>query len=265
MLKPGGPYYRLFSMSLLCAPALAAVEKAVQLDPSLGEAHASIAMIAGSYYFAWNKEERELQTAIRLAPNYVTAHHWYAEFLTMMGKFAQSEAEFEVARNLDPASAIVLTDIAQLQNFERNYQQSLRTLDEVLNLDPSFFLAHDRKGYALMMLRRPREAMVEFELADRAAHRETAPCIKAWVAAVAGQRADALAFARQAEEKDENVMTLAVIWGELGDLDRGMSWLERAYERRSSGLVSIKVNPIFDPLRKSERFKALLRRMNLGD
>ncbi len=252
-------------MTEVLPSALAAVEKAVQLDPSLGEAHASIAMIAGSYYFDWNKEERELQTAIRLAPNYVTAHHWYAEFLTMMGKFAQSEAEFEVARNLDPASAIVLTDIAQLQNFERNYQQSLRTLDEVLNLDPSFFLAHNRKGIAWILLRRPHEAMAEFELADHAGHRETSAFTKAWVAAVAGDRAEALAFAHQAEEKGENEMALGILWGELGDLDRGMMWLERAYERRSSGLVSVKVNPMFDPLRKSERFKALLRRMNLGD
>lgn len=192
--------------------ARAAVEKAVQLDPALGEAHASLAMIAGGYYFDWEKEERELQTAIRLAPNYATAHHWYAEFLTMMGRFEQSEAEFEVARNLDPASAIILTDVAQLQNFEKMYERSLRSLDEVLQLDQSFSLAHERKGYALMLLRRPGEARVEFELADRMAHRETSALVKAWVAAVAGERAEALRFAHQAEEQDENAMLLGVTW-----------------------------------------------------
>ena len=137
--------------------------------------------------FDWNRAERELQTAIRLAPNYVTAHHWYAEFLSMMGRFEQSEAAFEATRNLDPASAIVLTDFAQLQNFERNADESLRSLDEVLKLDPSFSLAHERKGYALMMLRRPQEALAEFETADRL-RRETPACVKAWAAAVAGER-----------------------------------------------------------------------------
>jgi DNA-binding winged helix-turn-helix (wHTH) protein/TolB-like protein/Tfp pilus assembly protein PilF len=244
--------------------ARAALEKAVQLDPGLGEAHASLGLIAGSYYFDWNREERELQTAIRLAPNYVTAHHWYAEFLTMMGKFEQSEAEFEVTRNLDPASAIVLTDLAQLQNFEKKYEQSLRTLDEVLKLDHSFSLAHERKAYALVLLRRPADAMAEFELAGRIGHRAKSPLIKAWVAAIAGEREQGLVFARQAEEQDDNALLLAVIWAELGDADRGMTWLERAYERRSSGLISVKVNPIFDPLRRSERFKALLRRMSLS-
>ena len=74
----------------------------------------------------------------------------------------------------------------------------------------------------------------------------------------------ALRFAHQAEEQNEPPMMLGVIWGELGDPDRAVTWLEQACERRSAGIISMKVNPIFDPLRKSDRFKALLRRMNLG-
>jgi TolB-like protein/Tfp pilus assembly protein PilF len=245
-------------------PPARALQKAVQFDPKLGEAHTSLAMIAESYDFDWNRAERELQTAIRLAPNYVTAHHWYAEFLTMTGQFEQSEAEFEATRNLDPASAIVLTDFAQLQNFERKYEQALRTLDEVLKLDTTFALAQERKGYALMMLRHPREALAEFEMADRLSGRETAACLKAWAAAVGGEREQAVRFAHQAEEQKEPPMMLGVIWGELGDLERAMNWLEQACEQRNGGMISMKVNPIFDPLRKSERFKALLRRMNLG-
>ena len=243
--------------------AQAALETAVRLDPALGEAHATLAMIAGSYQFDWAKAEQELQTAIRLSPNYVTAHHWYAEFLTMMGNFEQSEAEFEVTRDLDPASAPVLTDVAQLQMFERKYEQSMRTLDEVLRLHPTFYLAHERKGYALMLMRRPSEAMAEFETADRAANRTTGPWLKAWVAAVAGERTEALRLANLADARGENPMTLAVVWAELGEMDRGMDCLERAYEHRSAGMVSLKVNPIFDPLRKSKRFSALRRRMNL--
>lgn len=256
--SPGG---RPFERSLPLAQA--AVEKAVAIDPALGEAHASLAMIAGNYNFDWDRAESELKTAIRLSPAYVTAHHWYAEFLTMMGKFEQSEAEFEVTRNLDPASPIILVDIAQLRLFENKPEDSLRVLDEALRLDPNFILAHERKGISLMVMRRVRDARAEFALADRMANREMAPCMKAWTAAVAGQRTDALRFLAQAEETADNPMMLAAVWAELGDTDRGMTWLELACEHRSSGMISVRVNPLFNRLRKSPRFEALLDRMNL--
>jgi tetratricopeptide (TPR) repeat protein len=220
-------------------------------------------MIAESYYFDWETAEQELRTAIRLAPNYVTAHHWYAEFLTMMGKFDQAEAEFEVARNLDPASAIVLTDLAQLYNFQKKYQRSIETLDEVLKLDPSFHLAHDRKAYALILMRRPVEALGEFEIANRQAGRQSSPCEEAWVAAVEGRRRQALELTRLAERDDPNAFVLSVIWAELGDSDRAGGWLQKMYDGRVGGLISIKVNPVFDRLRSSQRFRALLKQMNL--
>jgi DNA-binding winged helix-turn-helix (wHTH) protein/TolB-like protein len=245
-------------------PAKAAVEKAIQIDPWLGEAHATLSMIESSYYFDWGIAEQELQTAIRLSPNYVTAHHWYAEFLTMMGKFDLSEAEFEVARNLDPASPIILTDLAQLYNFEKKYQRSLETLDEVLKLDPSFHLAHNRKGYALMLMHRPQEALREFETANRLAGRRGSIGERAWAAAVEGKRKEAIELTLQAEREAPDAFLLGVIWAELGDFDRAMEWLQKTYDTRRGGLVSLKMNPVFDRLRSFERFRALLRRMNMS-
>ena len=243
--------------------ARTAVGKAIEIDPSLGDAHATLAMIAGSYYFDWATAEREFQTAIRLSPNYLTGHHWYAEFLTMIGKFDQSETEFEVARNLDPASSIILTDLAQLYNFRKNYQRSIDMLDEVLKLDPSFHLAHDRKGYALMLMRRPREALVEFETANRQAGRKSWIGEQAWASAVAGKRQEAIMLTRKAELHEPNPFLLSVIWAELGDVDRSMDWLQRMYDTRGAGLISLKVNPVFDRLRSNDRFCALLQRMRL--
>ena len=247
------------------AAAKAALSKAIQIDPSLGEAHATLAMIDSSYYFDWKAAESEYQAAIRLSPNYVTGHHWYAEFLTMMGKFNRSEAEFDVARNLDPTSPIILTDLAQLYNFEKKYERSIATLDEVLKLDPAFYLAHTRKGYALMLLRRPRQALREFEMADRQADRPISMGEKAWAAAVEGNRREALEFAQQAEREEQNAFLLSVIWAEFGDLNRAMDWLQKTYDNRQAGLISLKVNPVFDPLRSCDRFRATLRLMNLND
>ncbi len=244
--------------------AKVAAAKALQIDPSLGEAHATLAMIASSWDFNWDKAENELRTAIRLAPNYVTAHHWYAEFLTMTGKFDLSEAEFEVARNLDPASPIIVTDLAQLYNFEKKYERSMETLDEALKLEPSFSLAHYRKGYALMLLRRPREALAEFDAANRNGEALSGAGEKAWVAAAEGRRQDAIELARQAEREGTSAFVISATWTQLGEFGRAMEWLQKMYDSRAAGLVSLKVNPVFDPLRTYEPFKALLRKMNMN-
>ncbi len=87
LLQIGSPHCSVAEMLPL---AKAAIEKAIQIDPSLGEAHATLALMAGNYYFDWDKEEHmSCDHAIQLAPNYVTAHHWYAEFLTMMGRICR--------------------------------------------------------------------------------------------------------------------------------------------------------------------------------
>jgi DNA-binding winged helix-turn-helix (wHTH) protein/TolB-like protein len=241
--------------------ARAAIEKAIEIDPLLGDAHATLGMISGTYYFDWARADREFQTAIRLSPNYLTGHHWYAEFLTMMGKFGESEGEFEVARNLDPASSIVLTDLAQLYNFEKKYQRSINMLDEVLKLEPSFHLAHYRKGYALMLMRRPQDAMKEFETANGQAGPKRLIAEQAWAYAVEGKGEQATEWARKAESDGPDAFLLSVVWAELGDANRAMDWLQKMYDVRGGGLISLKVNPVFDRLRSNERFCALLRRM----
>ncbi len=168
-----------------------------------------------------------------------------------------------MARDLDPASPIILTDLAQLYNFERNYSRSLQTLDEVLKLDTSFHLAHDRKGYALMLMRRPEEAMNEFSSGDRNAGRQGWIGEQAWAAAAGGARQDSLKWVRSAELDNPNPFMLSVIWAELGEKDRAIDWLQKAYDSRTPGLISLKVNPIFDGLRSSPRFQSILHQMNL--
>src|SRR5262249_14854411 len=90
--------------------ARAAAERASSLDPGLAEPHGSLGLLAMNYDLDWAAAEREFRTAIRLNPNYPTARHWYAEYLGSMGRIAESEAEFERARILDPLSAAIPAD-----------------------------------------------------------------------------------------------------------------------------------------------------------
>jgi hypothetical protein len=87
--------------------------------------------------------------------------------------------------------------------------------------------------------------------------------LDAWSAVAAGKRKEALELVRRAENERPDAFVLAVIWAQLGDKDRAMQWLERVYEARGGGFASLKVNPVFDPLRSDSRFQVLLHKINL--
>ena len=114
-----------------------------------------------------------------------------------------------------------------------------------------------------MLMRRPREALVEFETGNRQAGRKSWIGEQAWASAVAGKRQEAIMLTRKAELHEPNPFLLSVIWAELGDVDRSMDWLQKMYDTRGAGLISLKVNPVFDRLRSNDRFCALLQRMRL--
>jgi len=90
--------------------ARAAALRALQIDDSLAEAHTSLALITENYDWDWQTAEKEFRRAIELDPNYATAHHWYAEHLTWLGRFPEALRESERARQLDPLSLIIATD-----------------------------------------------------------------------------------------------------------------------------------------------------------
>lgn len=242
----------------------AALRKAVELDPDFGEAHATMGLLAESQHLDWSEAETQFRTAIRLSPKYATAHHWYAEYLSMMGKYDLSKAEFDVARELDPVSPIIVVDLAQSYNFHKEYRRSLEVLDEALRLDPGFHVAHDRKGYALMLLHRPEEALREFDIGARDGKKPMAVEVQAWAESIEGNLRRARELADSVKPEDADLLLLAGVWANLGDADRAVRCLEDAYRERRPGIVSIKVNPIFDPLRTHPRFQALLKTMHLS-
>jgi len=86
-----------------------------------------------------------------------------------------------------------------------------------------------------MLLRRPQQALREFEMADRQAGRPVSMGEKAWAAAGEGKRREAIEFAQQAEREEPNAFLLSVIWAELGDRDRAMDWVQKTYDSRKPG------------------------------
>src|SRR5947209_18763968 len=118
--------------------ARAAALRALAIDPGLPEAHTAFALIVENYDWDWQTAEKEYQRAIQLDPNYATAHHWYAEFLTWRGRFDDAMRESERARQLDPLSLIIATDYGAVLYYSRQYDRAIEQFHYVLNMEPRF-------------------------------------------------------------------------------------------------------------------------------
>ena len=122
--------------------ARAAALKALQLDPGLAEAHTSLALITENFDYDWETAEKEYRRAIDLNPNYATAHHWYAEFLSLQGRFPEAFAESERARELDPLSLIIAADHGVTLFYARQYDASIAQFRAVKEMEPAFPRSH---------------------------------------------------------------------------------------------------------------------------
>ncbi len=245
--------------------AKAAARKALELDSSLAEAHAALGFCLLWYDWDWSAAERELRQAIELKPSYVVGHHWYAEYLSAMGRHEQAIAEIRRAQELDPVSPLLHAIGGEIYNFARRHDEAIEQCREGLELDSSFGLAHRNLGLGYFGKGMYEEAIAEFEGADRLIGRGNRLCL-ARVYAMAGRRDAAVKmlnrFSEQCTRGEISPIGLSSLYVALGKKQRALDWLQKAYEQRDPYMVFIRVDWAFDPLRSAPRFQALLRRMN---
>jgi len=248
--------------------ARTAAQKALELDSSLAEPHASLGMIAMNYDWNWAEAERQYRQAIALNPNYATAHHWYAEYLASMGRFDEGLAEIQVAEQLDPLSLIISSDHGKILFLARRYDRAIAQNRKTLEMDPNFVLAHSWLAVAELQKGLFSDGIAELEK-NRAS--DDSLFSSAWLVyayAAAGRRAEAqkaveeLRHLTSNRNVDSGLMVVGYIG--LGDKEQAFAWLDREYAERSVGLTSLKVNPLYDPLRSDPRFQDLMRRVGLA-
>jgi TolB-like protein/DNA-binding winged helix-turn-helix (wHTH) protein/Tfp pilus assembly protein PilF len=246
--------------------ARAAAVKALQLNEGLAEAHTSLALITENYEWDWKTAEKEYTRAIQLNPNYATAHQWYAEFLSLQGRFQEAFAESERARQLDPLSLIIATDNASILYYSRQYDRAITQCLTVLEMEPNFPRAH------LMVGAYVEKGQFDEAIADVEKWGESGPWTLAWKAYVYG-RAGKQLQARQAIARlqhfygnNQHINPEPILWAYvgIGDKDHAFAWFERAYVDHSNVLTSLKVNPAYDSLRDDPRFSELMRRVRLA-
>jgi TolB-like protein/DNA-binding winged helix-turn-helix (wHTH) protein/Flp pilus assembly protein TadD len=246
--------------------AKAAATKALALDPSLGEAHTSLAFALDLYGWDWKAAQAEYEAAIKLNPGYATAHHWYAWHLLVTGRSNEGISELRKAQSLDPLSLIISADIADALCIARLCDSSVQQSRRTLELDPNFAVAHYELGQALEQKHMHDEAIAEFHRAiELSGHAAAFDSNLAYVYAVSGRKEEATRILEDLEARqDQNASAaanIALIYVGLGEHDRAMDWLNKAYEARFN--PSILLRPAFDALRSDARFQDLLRRIGL--
>jgi TolB-like protein/DNA-binding winged helix-turn-helix (wHTH) protein/tetratricopeptide (TPR) repeat protein len=248
--------------------ARAAATKALALDDSLSEAHASLALAYDLYGWDWQAADREYQRAIQLNPGYATAHQWYSWHLIMQGRINEAIVEIRKAESLDPLSLIIGADIADALCVGHRYDEAAQQSEKTLELDPNFAVTYYELGQTDVQRHMPNKAIAAFQHAIKlAGHSGAFDSNLAYTYAVSGRKEDALAIVRNlVAQQDENPSVgadIALIYVGLGDLDQAMFWLNKAYDARFK--ASILLHPAFDPLRSDARFKHLLDRIGLPE
>ena len=245
-----------------------AASKAIELDPNLAEAHASLAYY--NFYHAWNwaEAESEFKKAIELNANYAIAHDWYSYYLVAMGRFDEAWREVNRAHELDPLSITISTDIGFNHFYRRNYDEAINQLRATLAINANFPLAHLWLGRAYQQKRMYPEAIDEFNKTDAA--------LPGWVVTIAGmgnaygewgRQADAkqvlLRLNQMAREKYVTPYGVALVHAGLGDKEQSFAWLNKAVAGRSHWLVWVNRDPRWDRLRSEPRFDDLKKRVGL--
>ena len=258
-----------FSPNDVMPKAKAAALDALRIDETLAEAHASLAMIDELYDWNWKSADTEFKRAIELNPNYATAHHWYAMYLSAMGRNDEALAEIRRAEALDPVSLITNTNEGWILFCARQYDQAINKLQATIEMDPNFANAHYKLALVYEIKGMYKEA-VEEHLKSKALSGDISENVEKLKAAYAtsGSKGYYREELRQLKDTSTRGYVLPKYFVltelQLGNTEETLKWLEAAYKERTEPLAYLRVDPRFDSLRSDARFEDLLRRVNLA-
>jgi eukaryotic-like serine/threonine-protein kinase len=256
-VKPGDAYPKARTAAL----------KALELDDTLGEAHAALGLVYHQYDFNWDAAEREYRRAIALNPSYAPTHLRISTLLLSTGRGEEALREIRVAMQVDPLNFVVVGTEGWLLHTLRRPDEAIRSLQKALELEDHFFIrqtlgeSYELKGdYA--------QAIANLEIAVEKSHRAARTVgALAHAYARAGRRADAMKLIDEMKhEAAQNPVVayhIALGYAGLGDANQTIEWLECAYDARSRWLIYTNVEPRFDLLAHDSRFHELLRHLGL--
>jgi len=262
-------HYGVLGPAEVWTKAASSAASAVMLDEHSAEAHTSLAHVRSTQDWDWVGAEQEFNRAIAANPRYATGHHWYAmSCLAPQGRLDEARDQMMIAQSLDPVSSIVARDLAVIHFYRRDFSTALEQCDHTIELNPHFAPAY----WILGVIQEQRKDFDESAAAfQRAVHLSPqTPRMHAALGrtfALSGRKKQALEILHKLEafalQRYVSPLEFAWIHFALGDVDPGFKWLAKAAADRSFDILSVKVDPRFDPFRADRRFAALVKQMGV--
>ena len=253
------------------ARAKVAALRAIELNESLAEPHASLAFIAETHEWDWASAEREYKRALELNLGDARTHNWYAGYLMYVGRFEEGISEAKRAQELDPLSLPVNNALAGRLLAGGHYDEAIEQAQKTLQLDPHFAPAHQTLGWAYLHRGKREEAIQEFRTALQLSGTEDTDLMLdlGFGYATVGKREEARKILATLKSLHQRGLvpsgSIGILYGALGDSNEAFAWLERAYEERDPQLTYLKAGRRFEPLRHDPRFRELVHRVGLPE
>lgn len=244
--------------------AKAAARQAVRMEPELGEGYATLAHVR-LHDWDWVGLESEFQRAVQLDPGYAIAHYWYAEYLMAMGRTEEALDRVKHSRELDPLNSVINASVGMLHYLAHDYDGALIALRKGLEIDPAHYVSHLRVGFVCLQKRLIDEALDAMRQAVSHSGGSTeALAGLAQAHAVAG---DMLAMEKVVSELGDSGQryvspyNVARVYGAIGDKQRALAWLDRAYQEHNPDLIELTREPSFASLQSDAKFRELVERI----
>jgi TolB-like protein/Tfp pilus assembly protein PilF len=245
---------------------------ALKLDDSLAAAHVSLGYVKALYDWDWPGAKREFDRAAELSPGDADVHFAYSiTYLAPLGRLDEAQAEIQRALTLDPLSPYKITSAGMIDSYQRRYDSAVEQFKKAIELDPEFGHAYDEMR-SIEAVRGRLEAAAAVTAAMPAATPDADDIsVRVRLVARQGKQAEARAMIEDwikrcaRNNRPGKSCYAAQIYASIGEKDRAIGWLQKAYQERSPLLVYSKVMPNYDSLRSDPRFSALLQRLGLGN
>ncbi len=247
--------------------ARSAALKALEIDDSLGEAHSALANVKEDYDWDWKGAEKEYKKAIELSPGHVLAHASYSNLLFELGRLPEALSEARLTQQLDPLSAIANDNLSAVLYYAGQYDQAVEQCRKTLDIDPMSPQAHRHLGQVYVQKQFYGEAVSELKKAMELSRGSTEALAElGYVFGVSGKKDNARHVLLELKSAtDASPYRLAIVYAGLAEKEKALEALKEAVNRRSPGVVHLKVSPLFQELRSDERFQELLIYMGLTD
>jgi tetratricopeptide (TPR) repeat protein len=250
---------------------LANLNKALELDDSLAEAHNTLAEIKYQVEFDWTGAEKEFKKAIELNANVATIHLAYGWYLMSAARFDQAMAEMKRAQELDPRSSTINRIIGRLFYYSRQYDRAIQHFQLMATAEPEVAVNHGLLTFAYAQKGMYAESVAEYAKAVMINGDDFTPeeiesftetfRKEGWQSYLRRRQARLL---QQEKEKYISPFRIASNYAQLGEKDQAFVWLNKAIDARAAGVAMLKIEPGFDALRSDPRFVKALERVNLS-